>query len=60
MKKYKHNTFINVYIRYIGNLDTRLTEGDIVIVFSQFGEPIDVNLVRDKETGMLADLAVNC
>ncbi|EUD67359.1 hypothetical protein C922_02065 [Plasmodium inui San Antonio 1] len=39
------------YIYIAGNLDSRLTEGDIVIVFSQFGEPIDVNLVRDKETG---------
>ncbi|CXI29827.1 RNA-binding protein, putative [Plasmodium berghei] len=44
--QYKESSYI-----YIGNLDTRLTEGDIVIVFSQFGEPIDVNLVRDKETG---------
>ncbi|SCP04196.1 RNA-binding protein, putative [Plasmodium ovale] len=45
--QYKDSSYI-----YIGNLDTRLTEGDIVIVFSQFGEPIDVNLVRDKETGI--------
>ncbi|SCM20769.1 RNA-binding protein, putative [Plasmodium chabaudi chabaudi] len=44
--QYKESSYI-----YIGNLDNRLTEGDIVIVFSQFGEPIDVNLVRDKETG---------
>ncbi|SBO22307.1 RNA-binding protein, putative [Plasmodium knowlesi strain H] len=44
--QYKDSSYI-----YIGNLDSRLTEGDIVIVFSQFGEPIDVNLVRDKETG---------
>ncbi|GAW80629.1 RNA-binding protein [Plasmodium gonderi] len=44
--QYKESSYI-----YIGNLDKRLTEGDIVIVFSQFGEPIDVNLVHDKETG---------
>lgn len=31
-----------------GNLDHRLTEGDIRTVFSQFGEPTDLNLVRDK------------
>jgi RNA-binding motif protein, X-linked 2 len=28
-----------------------LSEGDIVTIFSQFGEPVHVNLVRDKETG---------
>lgn len=31
-----------------GNLDYGLTEGDIITVFSQFGEISDVNLVRDK------------
>jgi RNA-binding motif X-linked protein 2 len=36
---------------YIGNLDPRLTEGDIVTVFSQFGDIVDINLARDKETG---------
>ncbi|CRG99760.1 RNA-binding protein, putative [Plasmodium relictum] len=44
--QYKDSSYI-----YIGNLDNRLTEGDIIIVFSQFGEPIDINLVRDEETG---------
>ncbi|EWC78723.1 hypothetical protein C923_00638 [Plasmodium falciparum UGT5.1] len=44
--QYRDSSYI-----YIGNLDNRLTEGDIVIVFSQYGEPIDVNLVRDNETG---------
>ena len=28
-----------------------MTEGDIAIVFSQFGEIVDVNLVRDDKTG---------
>merc|ERR1719261_364784 len=28
-----------------------MTEGDVVIVFSQFGEIVDVNLIRDKTTG---------
>ena len=36
---------------YIGNLDPRLTEGDIITVFSQFGDIIDINLGRDKDTG---------
>jgi len=36
---------------YIGGLPFTLSEGDIVTIFSQFGEPVYVNLVRDKETG---------
>lgn len=28
-----------------------MNEGDISVVFSQFGEPIDVHLVRNKKTG---------
>lgn len=44
--QYKDSCYI-----FIGGLDTRMTEGDIIIVFSQFGEPIDINLKRDKTTG---------
>lgn len=33
-------------------MDSRLTEGDVAIVFSQWGEPLDVNLVRDKSSGL--------
>ncbi|KAL2219994.1 hypothetical protein M432DRAFT_517120, partial [Thermoascus aurantiacus ATCC 26904] len=36
---------------YIGGLPYELSEGDIVTIFSQFGEPVHVNLIRDKETG---------
>lgn len=36
---------------YIGGLPYDLSEGDVVTIFSQFGEPVHVNLVRDKETG---------
>eukprot|EP00917_Polyrhabdina_sp_WS-2016_P007180 GHVP01016008.1.p1 GENE.GHVP01016008.1~~GHVP01016008.1.p1 ORF type:complete len:200 (+),score=41.38 GHVP01016008.1:24-602(+) len=43
---YRHSAYIS-----IGGLHTGLTEGDIVIVFSQWGEVVDVNLVREKETG---------
>lgn len=28
-----------------------MNEGDIAIVFSEFGEIVDLNLVRDKVTG---------
>ncbi|KAI1922755.1 RNA-binding protein Cwf29 [Ophidiomyces ophidiicola] len=36
---------------YIGGLPYDLSEGDILTIFSQFGEPVHINLVRDKETG---------
>ncbi|KAL2353049.1 hypothetical protein BJ546DRAFT_795099, partial [Cryomyces antarcticus] len=36
---------------YIGGLPFELSEGDVIAIFSQFGEPVHVNLVRDKETG---------
>ncbi|EPY51120.1 RNA-binding protein Cwf29 [Schizosaccharomyces cryophilus OY26] len=42
---YKDSAYI-----YIGNLDYDLNEEDIITVFSEFGEPTDINLVRDKET----------
>ncbi|EIN10977.1 hypothetical protein PUNSTDRAFT_63827 [Punctularia strigosozonata HHB-11173 SS5] len=44
--EYKDSAYI-----YIGGLNYELTEGDIITIFSQYGEPLDVNLVRDKETG---------
>lgn len=36
---------------YIGGLPLELSEGDIITIFSQYGEPTYLNLVRDKETG---------
>lgn len=36
---------------FAGNLDYEFSEGDVLVIFSQFGELTDVNLVRDKETG---------
>ncbi|AAS51937.1 ADR017Wp [Eremothecium gossypii ATCC 10895] len=38
------------YIHFSG-LNVELTEGDILTVFSQFGVPTDLKLVRDRETG---------
>ena len=35
----------------MGGLPYDLSEGDIITIFSQFGEPVHLNLVRDKETG---------
>lgn len=44
--QYKDSAWI-----FIGGLNYDLTEGDIVCVFSQYGEIVNVNLIRDKKTG---------
>ncbi|KIJ69869.1 hypothetical protein HYDPIDRAFT_23031 [Hydnomerulius pinastri MD-312] len=44
--EYKDSAYI-----FIGGLHFELTEGDVITIFSQFGEIMDVNLPRDKTTG---------
>lgn len=44
--KYKESAYV-----FIGGLPYDLTEGDLLAVFAQYGEIVDVNLVRDKATG---------
>ncbi|KAJ2210652.1 RNA-binding protein Cwf29 [Coemansia sp. RSA 487] len=44
--EYKDSAYI-----FVGGLSYDLTEGDVICVFSQYGEIVNVNLVRDKETG---------
>uniref|UniRef100_A0A8C6F3G4 RNA-binding motif protein, X-linked 2 n=1 Tax=Monodon monoceros TaxID=40151 RepID=A0A8C6F3G4_MONMO len=36
---------------FLGGLPYELTEGDIICVFSQYGEIVNIVLVRDKKTG---------
>uniref|UniRef100_A0A3B4TP14 RNA-binding motif protein, X-linked 2 n=1 Tax=Seriola dumerili TaxID=41447 RepID=A0A3B4TP14_SERDU len=36
---------------FVGGFPYELTEGDIICVFSQYGEVVNINLVRDKATG---------
>ena len=36
---------------YVGGLPFDVSEGDIVTIFSQYGNPTHVNLIRDRETG---------
>jgi len=43
---YKHTAYV-----FIGGLPFELSEGDIIAIFSQYGEPVHLNLIRDKETG---------
>ncbi|KAH8118394.1 hypothetical protein DFH11DRAFT_1849744 [Phellopilus nigrolimitatus] len=44
--EYKDSAYV-----YVGGLNFDLTEGDVITIFSQYGEVMDVNLPRDKETG---------
>lgn len=37
---------------FVGNLDKRLTEGDVIKIFSQYGEVLDINLPRIPEGGL--------
>ncbi|XP_026321985.1 RNA-binding motif protein, X-linked 2 [Hyposmocoma kahamanoa] len=45
---------------FIGGLPYDLTEGDIICVFSQYGEIVNINLVRDKATGKSRGFAFIC
>ncbi|EMD40508.1 hypothetical protein CERSUDRAFT_44938, partial [Gelatoporia subvermispora B] len=43
---YKDSAYI-----FVGGLNPELTEGDVITIFSQYGEVMDVNLPRHKDTG---------
>lgn len=36
---------------FIGGLPYDLSEGDIICIFSQYGEVVNINLIRDKDSG---------
>ncbi|PNH10231.1 Zinc finger CCCH domain-containing protein 42, partial [Tetrabaena socialis] len=44
--RFKHSAYI-----FAGGLDYDLTEGDLLAVFAQYGEVVDMNLIRNKDTG---------
>ncbi|TGZ84864.1 hypothetical protein EX30DRAFT_337323 [Ascodesmis nigricans] len=46
-----HQDWADTAYIYIGGLPYELSEGDIITIFSQYGEPTFINLIRDKETG---------
>ncbi|KAF8429192.1 U2 snRNP component IST3 [Tirmania nivea] len=46
-----HADYADTAYIYIGGLPYELSEGDIISIFSQYGEPVHCNLIRDKETG---------
>ncbi|CAD0197443.1 unnamed protein product [Chrysodeixis includens] len=45
---------------FVGGLPYDLTEGDIICVFSQYGEIVNINLVRDKATGRSRGFSFVC
>ena len=36
---------------YVGNFESELTEGDLIVAMSQFGEVVDIEMGRNRETG---------
>ncbi|CAH8641233.1 RNA-binding motif protein, X-linked 2, variant 2 [Schistosoma haematobium] len=54
-RQYKDSAWI-----YVGGLHYDLTEGDVICVFSQYGEIVNINLVRDKKTGVSKGFAFVC
>lgn len=50
-KKSWHDQYKDSAWIFVGGLPYDLTEGDIVCVFSQYGEIVNINLVRDKKSG---------
>lgn len=53
--EYKDSAWI-----FIGGLPYDLTEGDVICVFSQYGEIVHINLVRDMATGKSKGFAFIC
>ncbi|EWC48096.1 hypothetical protein DRE_02675 [Drechslerella stenobrocha 248] len=45
-RDYAHTAYI-----FIGNLPFELSEGDVIAIFSQYGEPVHLHLARDRDTG---------
>jgi RNA-binding motif X-linked protein 2 len=43
--RFKHSAYV-----YVGGLPFELTEGDVLAVCSQYGEIVDVHLVKDRRT----------
>lgn len=46
-----HNDYNDTAYIFIGGLQPDLNEGDVLTIFSQYGVPVHVKLVRSKETG---------
>lgn len=45
--QFKHSAYV-----FAGGLPSALTEGDVLAIFAQYGEVMDINLARDRKTGL--------
>ncbi|ESP04842.1 hypothetical protein LOTGIDRAFT_156082 [Lottia gigantea] len=59
-KKSWHDEYKDSAWIFIGGLPYDLTEGDVICVFSQYGELVNINMVRDKQTGKTKGFAFLC
>jgi len=59
-KKSWHDEYKDSAWLFIGGLPYDLSEGDVICVFSQYGEPVNFNLVRDHKTGKSKGFAFLC
>jgi len=55
-----HNEYKDSAWIFVGGLPYDLTEGDIICVFSQYGEIVHINLIRDHGTGKSKGFAFIC
>ena len=46
-----HQDYADSAYVFVSGLNFRMNEGDLVTVFSQFGEVVDCRLARDQKTG---------
>eukprot|EP01117_Protostelium_nocturnum_P005599 TRINITY_DN2020_c0_g1_i8.p1 TRINITY_DN2020_c0_g1~~TRINITY_DN2020_c0_g1_i8.p1 ORF type:complete len:229 (-),score=78.27 TRINITY_DN2020_c0_g1_i8:52-738(-) len=54
-----HDSSKSAYI-YVGGLDPLLTEGDVLCVFSQYGDPVDIDMPKDHEARCSKGFAFLC
>ena len=55
-----HNMYKDSAWIFIGGISYDLSEGDIIAVFSQYGEIVNINLIRDRKTGKSKGFAFLC
>ncbi|KAG5886806.1 hypothetical protein JTB14_031449 [Gonioctena quinquepunctata] len=53
--QYKDSAWI-----FVGGLPYDLSEGDLICIFSQYGEVVNINLIRDKDTGKTKGFCFLC
>uniref|UniRef100_A0A1A9WYN3 RNA-binding motif protein, X-linked 2 n=1 Tax=Glossina brevipalpis TaxID=37001 RepID=A0A1A9WYN3_9MUSC len=46
-----HDMYKNSAWIFVGGFPYTLSEGDLICIFSQYGEIVNINLVRDKDSG---------